>query len=230
VVVVADDMIEIVSELSRLVERYDVVLTSGGLGPTHDDITIKAVARALGVSLTRSEELAKTILDRYDDSGQVIAPALLEKMSTLPDGATLRFPANDPEAWPILQCANVFVLPGVPAFFTSKLEAITSDFLAPAHPPLLSRRVRLSRPEEAIVEALNTCVADFPDVAFGSYPVSQGETRTIVTLEAAAGSAQTLKAGLAALLAALPDGALVDVSDSACLSPAEGPVAEAASA
>ena len=71
VVVVADDMIEIVSELSRLVERYDVVLTSGGLGPTHDDITIKAVARALGVSLTRSEELAKTILDRYDDSGQV---------------------------------------------------------------------------------------------------------------------------------------------------------------
>lgn len=167
---------------------------------------------------------------RMDLIWQVIAPALLEKMSTLPDGATLRFPANDPEAWPILQCANVFVLPGVPAFFTSKLEAITSDFLAPAHPPLLSRRVRLSRPEEAIVEALNTCVADFPDVAFGSYPVSQGETRTIVTLEAAAGSAQTLKAGLAALLAALPDGALVDVSDSACLSPAEGPVAEAASA
>ena len=220
VAVVADVMEDIVEELRRLSQRYDVVLTSGGLGPTHDDITLKGVAKALGVPMERSASMAEMITSRYTTMGRDLPAEVLDKMAILPKGARMRQPPDDAEAWPVLQCANVFVLPGVPDFFAGKLAVIASHFLEGSS-PLLSRRVQLNVVEETIVNELNGVVASHPRVSFGSYPVSQGAVQTIVTLEAAGSDNQQLEDGLAALVAALPDGSVVEVSDSESLLPVD---------
>ena len=113
VCVVPDEIEPIVSELRQMMTSFDVVLTSGGLGPTHDDITMKAVAQALGVQMERSAGMAQTIVERYRTAERELPPQILEKMSTLPAGAIMRHDPSVPDAWPILQCGNVFVLPGV---------------------------------------------------------------------------------------------------------------------
>ena len=136
VCVVADDMEEIVCELRRLTSSFDVVLTSGGLGPTHDDITLKGVAEALRMDMRHSEEMAQMITSRYEAAGKKdeLTPEVLTKMSTLPSGVRIRTCASD--EWPILQCANVFVLPGVPAYFTSKLETSAHRLIEHATTPV----------------------------------------------------------------------------------------------
>jgi FAD synthetase len=223
VCVVADNEDEISAEVRRLAAAFDVVFTSGGLGPTHDDITLNAVAKALGLKMQRNEPMARAITERYAAAGRDLPAAVLEKMSSLPSGSTTRRSPDDPEGWPILQCANVFVLPGVPDFFTAKLDAIASHFLERTT-PVISRRVRLSADEESIVDQLNAVVEAHPQVSFGSYPVSQGRVTTIVTLEAAGSGGAQLEAGLSALLETLPDGSVVDVSDSASLGSAAAPL------
>ena len=218
VCVVPDDMGSIVGELARLRTRFDVVVTSGGLGPTHDDITLKAVAQAMGMGMARSDAMAETITGKYAAMGKPLSAEVLEKMSTLPSGVRIRTVASDPNEWPILQCANVFVLPGVPTFFESKLAVICDDFLQARTPPVLSRCVRLAVAEESIVADLNAIVTAHSAVAFGSYPVSQGDVSTIITLEAPGNEKTALEAALTALLAVVPETAVVGVSDSASLS------------
>ena len=218
VCVVPDEMSDIVSELRRLCEQFDVVLTSGGLGPTHDDITLKAVAVALGMQMARSQPMADTIVERYAALGKQIEPDILHKMSELPAGARIRPTPDDPEAWPILQCANVFVLPGVPQFFAAKLDTIATHFLQ-GKTPVVTRRVRLAVNEEEIVKPLNDVVASHPDVQFGSYPVQQGQVQTIITLEAQGASEAELELGLASLLDAVPTDAVVEVSSATSLAP-----------
>merc|ERR1711918_25193 len=97
-----------------LSEGSDVVFTSGGIGPTHDDVTLRGVARALGMEMERNTIMMDMIIARYKAAGRDLSPEVLEKMSTLPSGALLRLPPDDPDAWPVVQCANVFVLPGIP--------------------------------------------------------------------------------------------------------------------
>jgi molybdopterin-biosynthesis enzyme MoeA-like protein len=154
--------------------------------------------------------------------GKEIDDQVLDKMSSLPSGACIRPTPDDPEAWPILQCKNVFVLPGVPQFFTAKLDTIATHFLRGAT-PVVSRRIRLAVNEEAIVSPLNEIVGAHPDVQFGSYPVSQGAVQTIITLEAAGSSEAVLETSLEALLEALPDGSVVEVSSAASLAPPAPP-------
>ena len=85
------------------------------------------------------------------------------------------------------------------------------------------RRVRLAVSEETIVSPLNQIVSAYPDVQFGSYPVSQGAVQTIITLEAAGASEAVLETGLSALLEALPEGAVIEVSSTASLAPPAAP-------
>ena len=148
--------------------------------------------------MERSASVAEMITSRYTTMGRDLPAEVLDKMAILPKGARMRQPPDDAEAWPVLQCANVFVLPGVPDFFAGKLAVIASHFLEGSS-PLLSRRVQLNVVEETIVNELNGVVASHPRVSFGSYPVSQGAVQTIVTLEAAGSDNQQLEDGLAAL-------------------------------
>ena len=114
-------------------------------------------------------------------------------MSTLPSNARLRYlsPANSEDGkppkdqWPILQCRNIFILPGVPEFFAPKIELI-ANYLSSSHfERSVAYKIVLSIDEASIVDILNTVVSRHPDVTFGSYPfVSHPEFKTVVTLEA----------------------------------------------
>lgn len=217
ITVVSDEISEVVSELGRLAGLYDVVITSGGLGPTHDDITLKAVAAAFSLSYEPSEEMSEVISAKMP--ANKLSPAVLKKMSTLPKGAMLRTVPGEPESWPILQVRNVFVLPGVPDFFEAKLRSICEHFVSGQQLPL-SRKVLLRCDEMDLVAALDAAVDKHASVSFGSYPVDQGDVQTIITLEAKADQEATLAAALAALLASLPEGAVKEImGDSMSLSP-----------
>jgi len=210
--VVPDEIETIVEELRRLAAAYDVVFTSGGLGPTHDDVTMKGVAAALGMSMGRNEQMASTIVSRYANSGRELAPEVLDKMANLPSGAVVRPVPGDDEQWPILQCANVFVLPGVPSHFSAKATTICAHFLLGAT-PVLARRVLLTSEEDSIVAELNRVVASHRSISFGSYPVRQGAVRTIITLEAEGGAEAAIDRALAELLSTLPEGAVAQDED-----------------
>mmetsp|Transcript_9341 Transcript_9341/g.27210 ORF Transcript_9341/g.27210 Transcript_9341/m.27210 type:complete len:653 (+) Transcript_9341:73-2031(+) len=177
--IVPDTLEEIEREVRAQAQTFDVVVTSGGVGPTHDDVTIKAVAEALGRPIERNEQMAKMI------EAACGSPLSEEqaKMALLPAGVRLRTVPGSGAKWPILQAENVFVLPGVPAYFSSKLDAILTHFID-QNRSIFTRQLVLNVIEEDIVADLNTVVADYPAVAFGSYPVlDDPEFKTIVTLE-----------------------------------------------
>lgn len=130
VVVVSDDVDEITKEIRRLRNEVDVVITSGGVGPTHDDVTIKGVAEALDRELVYNEEMAQLLQRKMNTDSRNSGTANKEltsaqiKMATLPSNAKLRYLSTD--EWPVLQCRNVFILPGVPEFFEKKIENVAT--------------------------------------------------------------------------------------------------------
>eukprot|EP00534_Pseudo-nitzschia_fraudulenta_P012766 CAMPEP_0201207722 /NCGR_PEP_ID=MMETSP0851-20130426/175001_1 /ASSEMBLY_ACC=CAM_ASM_000631 /TAXON_ID=183588 /ORGANISM="Pseudo-nitzschia fraudulenta, Strain WWA7" /LENGTH=676 /DNA_ID=CAMNT_0047496193 /DNA_START=226 /DNA_END=2256 /DNA_ORIENTATION=- len=188
VVVVSDDVDKITAEIRRLRNEVDVVITSGGVGPTHDDVTIKGVAEALDVELVHNEEMADLLLNKMspknDDAAgneKQLTSAQI-KMATLPSNAKLRYLSTD--EWPVLQCRNIFILPGVPEFFALKITNVAT-YLSSQLERSLVYKIILSVDEQSIVDILNNAVKKHPKVSMGSYPfVSHPEFQTVVTLEA----------------------------------------------
>jgi molybdopterin-biosynthesis enzyme MoeA-like protein len=105
------------------------------------------------------------------------------------------------------QVENVFVLPGVPAFFQAKLDLILEHFVSSGQPPVHTRKLVLSVGEEEIVRALNEVVADFPALALGSYPVNEADFKTVVTIEGE--DEAQVEAALDALKTKMRPGAIV---------------------
>jgi len=164
--------------------EVDVVITSGGVGPTHDDVTIKGVAQALDKDLVHHEEMAELLRDKMSNPEEKdkkeLTPAQT-KMAMLPSNAKLRYLSQDD--WPVLQCRNVFILPGVPEFFAKKIENVAA-YLSSQLERSLAYKVVLSVDEPSIVDVLNRAVKKHPNVSFGSYPfVSHPEFKTVLTLE-----------------------------------------------
>ena len=181
----------------------DVIVTSGGVGPTHDDVTIKSVAVALNQEMVLHEEMAKLLQEKMSQGPastsnqatqqqpqqqQPPQPQELteaqRKMATLPSRSKLKYLSNNPSEWPVLQCRNIFILPGVPEFFANKIglvaEYVSSDELERS----AVYKVVLSVDEAAIVSILNAAVGEHPEVTFGSYPfVGHPEFKTVLTLE-----------------------------------------------
>lgn len=159
VVFVEDEVTAIAEAVARGVLRSDVVITSGGVGPTHDDVTVAGVAAALAVPVV--EDLAilgmlSTHLSR--------APGA-RRLARVPQGATLmrgRLP------WPVIRCDKVWLFPGVPPM----LEALFEDFAAhfAGSPEVLSSAIELAVEESLICDALDALVARHPEVEIGSYP------------------------------------------------------------
>jgi len=118
VVVCPDELDIIVRELNHLRAAHDMVFTSGGVGPTHDDITIDAVAAAFGRPVVESPEIAAMIRAHF---GDIVTPAHL-RMANMPEGAELV--RNAKSGWPTVLCENVYILPGVPEIFERKLDAL----------------------------------------------------------------------------------------------------------
>lgn len=201
--IVSDDLQVIADELRRVSKEVDIIVTSGGVGPTHDDVTIKSVAMALGLDLEHHEEMAELLLDKMgshneDASAESIDDPIRQlsagqrKMSMLPKHSELKYLSSDSSEWPVLQCKNIFILPGVPRFFESKIKQLApyivtrnDDLDQKSSPPARRMyRIVLSLEEDGLVAALNDSVAANPNVCFGSYPVDHEIYKTIITVEA----------------------------------------------
>lgn len=197
---IRDDMDTIVSELRALSARHTWVFTSGGVGPTHDDLTIDAVGRAFDAEVSVSEEL-RALLVRHYGASLTDAHVL---MARVPRGA--RLVRNERVPWPVVQIANVWVLPGVPEIFALKMQLVEEDLRARgAGAALLSISVTLQRDEGFLKPALDAVVTAFPGVEIGSYPRFSDPTwRTKITFDGTDRAA--LDAARSALVAHLPEG------------------------
>lgn len=184
VVVVSDVLEDIVGEIRRMQALVDVVITSGGVGGTHDDVTIESVAAALNCGMAQHEEMAQLLLKKMNKAGDSSSMSEAQiKMATLPTNAKLRYLSKDPNDWPILQCKNIFILPGIPEFFSKKVRNV-AEYLSCQMERLPAYKVVLQVDENSIVPILNQVVENHPNIVFGSYPfVSHPEYQTVITVE-----------------------------------------------
>jgi len=162
--VVPDRQDAIVEAVNALRARCTYVFTTGGIGPTHDDITSASVASAFGVPLVRDAEAVSRMTAHYPDPAMLNEARL--KMCDVPRGACLI--DNPVSAAPGFCIGNVFVLAGIPRIMQVMLDSLDSTIVG--GPPLLSRTLRVALPEGTLAAGLSGLVAEFPDVAVGSYP------------------------------------------------------------
>lgn len=162
--VVPDDTDRIVEALNALRERSDYVFTTGGIGPTHDDITADAVARAFGVALPEHPEAVRLLQGPYP--GEELNAAR-RRMARIPEGGTLI--ANPVSIAPGFQMDNVFVLAGVPSIMTGMLDDIGPRLKGGT--PVISRTVTVSGVGEGtIAEPLAAAARAHRALSLGSYP------------------------------------------------------------
>ena len=175
ILVVPDDLEDIADAIRTYRSKFDVIFTSGGVGPTHDDITIEGVARGLGRPVIRHTFLEKKIREY---SGDDINDTRL-KMADVPAGAELIFGGQ--LNFPCVQVENIFILPGIPELFRDKVSAIKARFKVD---PYFLRVVYTRAVESTLALYLNETLAAFPLVEVGSYPtLSDPEYQVRVTLE-----------------------------------------------
>ncbi len=196
-----DEEETIVAELAGLSRDHDWVFTSGGVGPTHDDVTMAAVGRTFSRPMERSPEIEELLREYFGDDLQ----AHHLRMADLPQGAVL---VTSPRVrWPTVRVANVFILPGQPEIFRSKL-AILSEHLGGAT-PFVSRAVRTSSEEGQIAPLLEEICREHPTVSIGSYPQwGDAPARVVVSVDGRDRAA--VDRAVEALHTALPAGSIVD--------------------
>lgn len=162
--VIPDDKAVIIGTVNAMRARYDYVFTSGGIGPTHDDITTECIAAAFGVKVVRNRE-AQAMLERHYDDKNMLNEARL-KMADTPEGVTLI--ANPVSAAPGYKISNVYVMAGVPSIFQAMFENIKHELKGGAS--ILSRTVTAFVTEGNLAEKLGVIAGAAPDVEIGSYP------------------------------------------------------------
>ena len=176
IVVIPDDVDEIAATVRECMATFDFVFTSGGVGPTHDDVTIEGVARAFGRPVMRHPEMAAIVRDYF---GNGIDEARL-RLADAPEGSELIYSATT--RWPILATGNVYILPGVPEIFRHKFAAIRERFRAA---PFHTSAVFTREDEFDLASRLQQVAATNPAVAIGSYPnFVEGDYRVKITIEA----------------------------------------------
>jgi molybdenum cofactor synthesis domain-containing protein len=199
ILVIPDDIEEVAASVRELATRFDYVFTSGGVGPTHDDMTIVGVAQAFGVPVVRQPALVERLSKHF---GARIDEAKL-RMADVPEGAELI--ETGEMHWPILALRNVFILPGVPELFRKKFLSIRERFRVE---PFYARAFYTLEDEFDIASGLSTVAEAHPLVAIGSYPnFSSDEYRVKVTLESK--DEPALRAAAEALLSSLDQARLV---------------------
>lgn len=167
--VVSDDRVAIIAAVNALRDAYDVVITSGGIGPTHDDITADCIAEAFGVGIDVREDARALMEAHYQKTGRELNEARL-RMARIPDNATLI--ENEVSAAPGFSIGNVHVMAGVPSVFQAMLREVLPTLNGGQ--PLLSRSKRVERAEGDIAGPLRTMAGEFTDLSIGSYPFSEG--------------------------------------------------------
>ena len=201
IVVIPDEVDLIAAEVSEFSRSYDVVFTSGGVGPTHDDVTIEGVARAIGVQVVRDPRLV-ALLERFY-KGHLNETRL--KMAEVPAGAELM--EGESLLFPAVVARNVYILPGVPEIFRQKFEALKERF---RDAPFFLTSVFINMGEGTLADYLNDLLRRHPDLLLGSYPeFSNPEYKVKVTLESK--DRDLMERAVAELLSRLPTGSIVRV-------------------
>jgi molybdenum cofactor synthesis domain-containing protein len=211
VVMVLDDIDTIAHEVRALATKYDWLFTSGGVGPTHDDVTLASVARAFEVKIERRDELASLLRGFY---GERCTEGHLH-MADVPEGTEFVSEMDhDPDLvevqgrklpWPAILVRNVFVLPGIPQIFQMKMSAVRARLKKLGARAFVSHAVFTDMDEGHLKPLLDAVVAKFPDIDVGSYPAWIGAPyRTKLTFDGR--NLERVRAAADAFCATLPAG------------------------
>jgi len=201
ITVIPDDIEIIGSEVTAFSGRYDYVFTSGGVGPTHDDVTMAGIARGFGVNLVSHKGIREILYSRYKD----LVNSSVLKMTEVPEGSEIEF--HESMRFPVVSFKNVIIFPGIPEYMQNKFSIIKEKFRSSV---FHLKRVYLNCHESNIAEVLNGVVEKYKDVTFGSYPVlGKPDFKVIITAETK--SEELLKTALDELMSRLPGDFLVRV-------------------
>lgn len=202
VAIIPDEVEVIAREVSTFSQQFDIVFTSGGVGPTHDDVTIEGIALAFGRRVIRHPELEALLRSRYNHD---LNEARL-KLTEVPEGAVLMREAG---LWlPAVSIENVYIFPGIPDLLRQKFDSIKERF---REQPYVLRRVYVKESEGSIANYLHALLREFPELMLGSYPdIHNTSYKVMLTLESK--DEQYVKAALERLLTLLPDGAVHQMS------------------
>jgi molybdenum cofactor synthesis domain-containing protein len=196
--VVPDEEAEIIAALNALRARHTYVFTTGGIGPTHDDITADTVAKAFGVAINHHPEAVELMQKRVAETGGVMNEARM-RMTRIPDGAELVL--NRISAAPGFWIGNVIVMAGVPHIMQSMLDYVTPKLKTGAK--MLSEAVRADLREGDIGTELGEIARRHPDVVIGSYPFQDGERGGNTNVVVRSRDPEKLAAAMAAVQAML---------------------------
>jgi FAD synthetase len=192
---VIPDEIEIIAiEVATFSRQFEVVFTSGGVGPTHDDVTIEGIAKAFGRRVIRHPELERLLRSRY---GGELNEARL-KLIEVPEGAVL---IREDSLWlPAVAVENVYIFPGIPDLLRQKFDSIKERF---REQPYFLRKVYVKESEGTIASYLHDLLREFPGLMLGSYPdIHNASYKVMLTLESK--DEGYLQTALERLLALLP--------------------------
>ncbi|MGD9763934.1 MAG: competence/damage-inducible protein A [Candidatus Binatia bacterium] len=200
IVVVPDEVAVIADAVRELAPAVDLLFTSGGVGPTHDDVTIAGIARGLGRAVVRHPVLEAALREYI---GEELNDAQ-RKLAEVVEGSHLEC-ASDAATFPIVRVENIYVLPGIPEIFREKVLALCPRL---RREPYHLRIVYTRELETAIAAHLTRTLEQFPDLLLGSYPkLDDPEYRVRITLESK--DEAYVERALAALLNILPPSAVV---------------------
>ncbi len=173
--VIPDDVEVIAAEAAAFSTAYDIVITSGGVGPTHDDVTIEGIAKGLGQRVISHPDLEQVLKKLY--GGKVNSAHL--RMAQVPEGAEL---FGQPDlAFPVVILKNIYIFPGIPDILRQKFNGIKERF---RDTPFFLKKVFVTTGESSIAEHLNIVMREFPALLLGSYPeLNNPEYRVKLTLE-----------------------------------------------
>jgi molybdenum cofactor synthesis domain-containing protein len=199
--VIPDEAEIIGREAAEFSGRYDYVFTSGGIGPTHDDVTVEGIARGFNVKVVTHPKLAKYFQGRYGDR----LNAAVMKMAEVPEGAEIIDPGD--MKFPLFSFRNIFIFPGIPQYLEEKFARIKERFRCPA---CHLKRLFMKANESDIAEILNGVVAGNTEVTFGSYPILDNTEYTVI-VTAESRSMGALNGAVAELVHRLPRDIIVRV-------------------
>lgn len=163
--IVSDAAADIVAATRKLAQRYDHLFTSGGIGPTHDDITADCIAKAFDAAIDVRADAKALLAAHYQRQGLELNAARL-RMARIPDGAKLI--DNPVSVAPGFTLGNVHVMAGVPAVFKAMVASVLPQLTGGA--PLLSETLRIERGEGDVAQPLGAVAELYPELSIGSYP------------------------------------------------------------
>ncbi|MBZ0155615.1 MAG: hypothetical protein K8I29_05280 [Alphaproteobacteria bacterium] len=202
--VIGDDIDEIACEVKEISGRYAYVFTSGGIGPTHDDVTIPGIARAFGVQPVIHEKLRDFLVKHF---GFCLSPEQL-RMAEVPGGAEVI--QDKSIGLPLILFRNIYILPGIPEYLREKFHVITR-LIFNGKPPGM-RKVYLTEYESRLAPLLNEIVREYRGVKIGSYPaVNRRDYCVMVTMESR--DEECLRSAVQSLLCGVPPGKVVRVEE-----------------